>query len=773
MRRGRFTSLSAGFRPARALPLAELMLPVVLVFGALAIGGAVALRAPGSAQAITVAGFAAFLIYLGARRLRDLFAKRRAAPAARQAGQADRFVAGFEDSRCGWFWETNAQGAITYVSPSLAETLGRNPGELIGRPFDELLLVEDLERSGTGKPTLGFHLSARFPFAGVAVAPNGRRDLCWSLSGRPDFDEVGRFVGFRGFGLVLSAEQRGEIDSTRLAVTDSLTGLPNRARMRAMLDEALANAASRKEGCGLFLIDLDRFKAVNDTLGHPMGDLLLQEVAQRLAVAIGGEGQIGRLGGDEFEAVLPGIDEEGRLGALAGRLIAAISAPYALRGHAISIGASVGIAISRPGKTYAEALIKEADLALYTAKHAGRGTFRVFEPAMHARASERHILEDDLKRAVANGQMRLAFHPVIDVATDQPSGFEALVRWAHPVRGPLAPADFLPLAEASGAVLEIGEWVIRAACAEASKWPDPIGLCVRASAAQLADSGWAAAVAHALDESGLDPSRLELALAESALVAPGENGRAALATLAELGVRLTLDDFGLGPSTVASLDGVPLNRIRVHPAMLRAALPEDGRAYAVLAAVATFAHGLGMDVAASGLAAREELALVRKLGFAQAQGDLFGPPILPGEALAHLAAAKPQGVPQAARPRPPRQRLIRRGTLVWQGRSFPARIRNISAQGAMVECDAPAPAGAELALDLSAGIRVAAEVRWSELGRVGLRFEEAFDVDRLGKAGRAAPSGILKPAYLDSESSPDSPWAGRSERLTLKGIDPA
>ena len=245
-----------------------------------------------------------------------LFAARQRLSLEWQAEKARRFVADFEASGRGWFWETNADGALTYVSEPLAAHLGLAAAELIGRRFEEVLLL-DCGDGDDSRRTLGFHLSARFPFADVVVRAPAAEDVWWSLSGSPNFDDYGRFLGFRGLGSNLSEQRRSEAEASKLARYDSLTDLPNRAMMRAMLDQALANADARRRGCALMIIDLDRFKQVNDTLGHPVGDKLLKKVAGRLTEVLGEDGQVGRLGGDEFEAILPGIEEEGRLSELA------------------------------------------------------------------------------------------------------------------------------------------------------------------------------------------------------------------------------------------------------------------------------------------------------------------------------------------------------------------------------------------------------------------------------------------------------------------------
>ena len=700
-----------------------------------------------------------------------------------RADQASRFVAAFEASGRGWFWETNADGALTHVPEPLARELGKAPVDLVGRPFSDLLLVEDSGASDSDRPTLGFHLSARFPFSEVIVTPNGRREHCWALSGSPSFDELGRFLGFRGIGENLSEDRRASVMSSKLARLDSLTGLPNRGAMRATLDEALANSATRRQGCALLLIDLDRFKQVNDTLGHPVGDVLLKQVAQRLSSVVGDVGQVGRLGGDEFEAVLPGEEEEGRLAALSERLIGQLSKPYMIRGNAITIGASVGIAVARPGKTYADQLIRDADIALYAAKAAGRGTFRLFEPEMQSQASDRQILQKDLETAVAKGQLRLLFQPIVDAASEDLAGFEALVRWSHPVRGVLAPAEFLPVAEESGLIDGIGEWVLRSALAEAAEWPAHLGLSVNLSPSQLRNPGTAALVANALAVSRVEANRLELEFREHALLADSLQSSEAVTALKGLGVRLALDDFGTGASSLAGLRTAPLDRIKIDQSFLRSAMPERSRNRALLGALVTLATSLDMEVTAEGTETLEDLQLVRRLGMHQVQGFLFGRPMPAADAraLASRSAAVPAS--EAERSRPPRHSLIRMGTLRSGGNAFPVRLRNISGGGAMVDGDGtPLANGSPVELALDDGLVIPGEVRWRDEERIGLAFAEAFDLRRIGRAKPAAPPPaatnapaavpslkMMRPAYLEDESA-TSPWAARTDRLTIKDV---
>ncbi len=723
---------------------------------------------------LTVTVSAAFMLSITALsllRARDaLLAGHRRMLADWQADRASRFVEDFEKSAAGWFWETDADGALTYVSAPLATQLGGHRGDLIGRKFAEVLLVSGDGRSDAHESALAFHLSARFPFTDVTVTPEGGEGTCWALSGRPNFDEFGRFLGFRGIGTNLSEERRKEVQSKQLARHDSLTGLPNRAQMESMLREALANSDSRKQGCSLFLIDLDHFKQVNDTLGHPVGDQLLKEAAQRFSAVFGEAGQVGRIGGDEFKAILPGIEEEGRLAAIAERLISEISNPYIIHGHTISIGVSAGIAIARPGKTLADALVKEADLALYAAKGAGRGTYRFFEPAMHAASAERKILENDLRDAVSEGQIKLVYQPIVSASTEDLAGFEVLMRWAHPTRGLLAPADFLPLAESSGTIVGIGEWVIRNACAEAVHWPEYLCLAINISSVQFDQPALPGIIASALAASGLDPDRLELEVTEEVISGSPESG-ARLARLKALGVRIALDDFGTGRSSVVSLQTAPLDRLKIDRSFISAAIPEDGRGRVAVGAVVALAQGLNMDVTAEGAETRDELAAIRALGFSEVQGFLFGRPLAAEDARKLAVRSQRVATKEAAPTRPPRHSLIRRGTLLWQGREHAVRLRNISAGGAMIEADRDFDIGDTVELDLSDGVRLTADVRWCQDGRLGLKFNESFDLQRLGQTRRGdAKNQMLRPDYLKTERNPHSPWAARYDRLSIKDV---
>ena len=658
-----------------------------------------------------------------------------------------QFIDEFENSGRGSFWETNAQGTLSYVSRQLAEDFECEPAELLGRQFTDLLSVETgAADSMEERKTLGFHLSARFPFSDVVVRPASEQDVHWSLSGNPIFDERGRFLGFRGIGTDLTEQRKSEREISRLARFDSLTGLPNRAMMRQTLDEALRNAAHRQKGCALFMIDLDRFKNVNDTLGHPIGDALLREVADRLKSVMGNHGQIGRLGGDEFQAVLPGAVDIGLLESLARTLIEQVSRPYNIEGNKVTIGASVGIAIGDPGRASADALVRNADLALYAAKGAGRGKHRLYEPSMHSEAAERQILENDLRQAVERGELAVHYQPVVRAAGEDVSGFEALVRWQHPTRGPISPAKFIPLAEEAGLIGTIGEWVLRTALEEASHWPDHVRVAVNLSPLQFNDPNVTAMIGKHLAETSVRAERLELEITEGVFLAEGDSTDETFARLKALGVRLALDDFGTGYSSLGYLKKAPFDKIKIDQSFVRgaASTTSTNRNAAIIRAIVTLAETLGMDTCAEGVETHDDLELIRDLGVSMVQGYIFGRPA-PAETARELANSVTVEAEGFACIREPRHRLMRRAMTAIDGETIEVKLRNISSMGALVECPIPVAPGTELAIDIVGVGPVRGAVRWAQSGQFGVQFDGQFDLARL--APKKEPHNPGLPAW--------------------------
>jgi diguanylate cyclase (GGDEF)-like protein len=669
-----------------------------------------------------------------------------------EAQKALRFVDEFENSGRGWFWETDSRGTLSYVSRQLAEDFQCQPQELLGRQFTDLLSVDShAADSVEERKTLGFHLSARFPFSDVVVRPASDQDVHWSLSGNPIFDDSGRFHGFRGIGTDLTEQRRSEQEISRLARFDSLTSLPNRAMMRQTLDEALRNAAHRQKGCTLFLIDLDRFKNVNDTLGHPVGDALLRQVAERLKSVMGNHGQVGRLGGDEFEAVLPGTVEFGLLESLARTLIEQISRPYVIEGHKVTIGASVGIAIGDPGRSCADRLVRNADLALYAAKAAGRGKHCFYEPSMHSEAAEHQLLENDLRQALDRGELWVAYQPIVHAAGEEISGFEALVRWDHPTRGPVSPDQFVPLAEECGLIGRIGEWVMKTALEEAAHWPDHVRVAVNLSPLQFNDPNIVKTVAGHLKATGVRAERLELEITEGVFLAEGNSTDETFAKLKTLGVRLALDDFGTGYSSLGYLKKAPFDKIKIDQSFVRGAASSTStnRNAAIIRAIVTLAETLDMDTCAEGVETHDDLQLIRELGVSMVQGYIFGRPS-PAETARELANTVTVEADGYQCIREPRHRLIRRAMAILDDERVEVKLRNISSKGALAECHVAVAPGMVLTLDIVGIGPVRGTVRWSQSGKFGVQFGEPFDLGRLAlKKEPVNGVTMLRPDYIE------------------------
>ncbi|MGE7417983.1 sensor domain-containing phosphodiesterase [Methylobacterium tarhaniae] len=428
----------------------------------------------------------------------------------------------------------------------------------------------------------------------------------------------------------ITARKAAEAQVAHMARHDTLTGLPNRALFRDSLDRRLASQRRHGGACGLLCLDLDAFKAVNDTLGHLAGDAMLREVAGRIRAVLRREDLAARLGGDEFAVLLGG---ESDAAATAERLIAALREPVDLGGQEATIGVSIGIAVAPEHGLDGDALIKRADRALYRAKSEGRNTYRHFAAAMDRAAEERRRLELDLRLALQRGAFALHYQPVFDLAGGRITAVEALLRWNHPTRGRLDPAAFLPLAEETGLVVPLGEWVLRTALRDARALPPEIRVVVNVAGAQLRQPGLPGAVRAALAAAGEPPGRLELDIAEGALAEAG--GR--LADLADLGIGLAFDDFGAGASSLGALRRLPFGRIKLARALAGdAALPQ---ASGLLRAVVALGEALGLEVTAKGVETEAQLAGLREAGCTGAQGFLLGRPVPFGELAPMLGEA--------------------------------------------------------------------------------------------------------------------------------------
>ena len=419
-----------------------------------------------------------------------------------------------------------------------------------------------------------------------------------------------------------------------MACHDGLTGLPNRTKLREKMTDALARVR-RGERLAVLCLDLDFFKAVNDTLGHPVGDLLLQAVTARLQESVRDTDTVARLGGDEFIVLQVGIEKPEQAGILARRLIETLSTPFDLDGNQVVIGASVGIAFAPSDGSEVDSLLKNADMALYRAKSDGRGTYRFFEMAMDTLVQHRRHLELDLRRALLTEEFIVYYQPLVSAETEKITGFEALVRWKHPVRGLVSPAEFIPLAEEIGLIVPLGEWVVRQACKEAAKWPKDLRIAVNLSPAQFKSKALVLSVITALAESGISPRRLELEITETVLLTNNEATLATLHQLRSLGVRIAMDDFGTGYSSLSYLRAFPFDKIKIDRTFIQD-LGAEPDCLAIVKAVAGLGSSLGMATTAEGVETLEQLRQVREQGCTEAQGYYFSPPLPAGEVLEML-----------------------------------------------------------------------------------------------------------------------------------------
>ena len=670
------------------------------------------------------------------------------------SARAEGLIEEFEASGKGWFWETNRDGNLAYISDTVANALGREQAELIDRPFTDLISAETSEAAATSERTLGFYLSSHVAFQDLIVRAKTKNEVWWSISGRPIHDDIGRFHGFRGFASDLTKMRQSEVELDRLARQDSLTGLPNREVLRRALDDALVSAARRKNQCSVFLLDLDRFKAVNDTLGHPAGDTLLRLVSLRLREQVGELGQVGRLGGDEFEVVIPTAPTKDELAKLAQGIIDSLSRPYTINGTAVSIGASVGIVTSLYDDRTSDDLMRDADLALYAAKAAGKGCYRFFVPEMHEAARERSRMESDLRVALEKNQLRVVYQPSVDATTEAVMGFEALLRWDHPEHGPISPATFIPLAEEIGLINEIGEWVLRTACAEAANWPSHTTVAVNLSPVQFKVPSLPATVRAILAETDLPAKRLELEITEGVFLSNDDHVHDMIGSLKGIGLKLALDDFGTGYSSLSYLLRVPFDKIKVDQSFVRGASDPTSRNAALIRAMVGLASDLKMQTTAEGVETQEELMLVRSLGCSLVQGYYFAKP-MPVEEARELAAKGSASRPDAHLPqREQRIRIIRAALLHHDGQVKGARLRNISTGGALVECREEMPLGAEIGLDFAAGGVIPGTVVWASGSQFGVQFKDKFNLKLLQPAKPTAKAAsVMAPTYLRGDDS--------------------
>jgi diguanylate cyclase (GGDEF)-like protein/PAS domain S-box-containing protein len=640
-----------------------------------------------------------------------------------------------EELGIGMFWATDAEGHLSFLSHRALVDLGTDSETMIGKPLTHVFHDVDDEDGGPSQRSLAFKLKARSKLDEQIVAvPNGRgATRWWRLNGRPLTDAAGTFKGYRGSAVDISAQYAYETQVARQSQVDELTGLANRRKLNERLTATLAAFRASQRSCALMMLDLDRFKQVNDTMGHPAGDELLKQVAQRLSSIVKDYGEVGRLGGDEFQVLLPDMDDRGTLGELANRIVQSISQPYQINGRRAIIGTSIGIAIAPYDGVDTDELTRAADMALYSAKETRGGTFCFFTSELRDAASKTAMLGERLRDAVDRGELKLAYQPLVDPVTNEVKCFEALLRWHDEDEGDISPAQFIPVAENDDLIIRIGEMALKQACMDALSWPDTIRVAVNVSAKQFIRPGYRKAVAAALQASGLPPGRLELEITESVFVGDLETVDAIFRDLKKLGVRLSLDDFGTGYSSLGYLKHGHFNKIKIDQSFVRGCTENGDTNPAIITAIVALAKALGMETVAEGVEAMDELELVKARGADLVQGYIFSRPITQDQVLAQFAEGssmfRPSGPP---RHRAERITIFRKVGLIHEDHYYDVILRNLSKTGARITGLAGVPVGTDVVLDLGHGQLVVSKVVNATENSQGLKFETSMISDGSG-----------------------------------------
>jgi diguanylate cyclase (GGDEF)-like protein/PAS domain S-box-containing protein len=640
-----------------------------------------------------------------------------------------------EELGIGMFWATDAEDRLTFLSQRALADIGAEADALIGTPLVKLFQDIEDEHASTAQRNLAFKLRARSKLDEQIVMVTTARgaNRWWRVNGRPLLDDKGDFRGYRGSAVDISAQYAYETQVARASQVDELTGLANRRKLNERLSAMLAAFRVSQRSCALMMLDLDRFKQVNDTMGHPAGDELLKQVATRLQSIVKDAGEVGRLGGDEFQVLLPDMDDRGGLGELANRIVQSISQPYQINGRRAIIGTSIGIAIAPYDGLEADELTRSADMALYCAKESRGGTFCFFTSELRDAASKSAMLGDRLRDAVDRNDLKLAYQPLVNPKTNEVKCFEALLRWHDEAEGDISPAHFIPIAENDDLIIRIGEMALRQACIDALAWPDMIRVAVNVSAKQFVRPGFKKTVATALQASGLPAQRLELEITESVFVGDLETVDAIFRDLKKLGVRLALDDFGTGYSSLGYLKNGHFDKIKIDQSFVRGCTENGDINPAIITAIVALAKALGMETVAEGVEAMDELQLVRERGADLVQGYIFSKPITQEEVLANFKSDtmhfKPSGPP---RHRSERITIFRKVGLIHEDHYYDVILRNLSKSGARITGLAGVPVGTDVVLDLGHGQLVVSKVVNATENSQGLKFETQMISDGSG-----------------------------------------
>ncbi|HEY0630346.1 MAG TPA: EAL domain-containing protein [Sphingomicrobium sp.] len=628
--------VSAGSITLVSLPQAALLYVGMLTIGCVSL--TLKLDSPGMTGLMIVYSGVLTLNILSTAR--QFIAHSRDRIELREQGEIIKLLRELEATGSGGLWELDGDLRIAKMSPELLAEMRLTEEAVIGVQYRRFLdPMGQISTLSSGMRSLFEDLDSGTPFRDRAIL-SADRLRWWSISGKPIRDEKGELVGWRGVASDITDARLSGDDAVRAARTDPLTGLANRLLVRELLEEAMLQQWEHKTGCALLLVDLDRFKLVNDTLGHAIGDQLLVEVGRRLESAVGAGGRIGRIGGDEFAVIWSGGCDRELLSSVAERIIVELSKSVTIGAATLHVGATIGIALCPGDGLLEEQLMRSADLALYRAKEEGRGGHAFFERWMYEEAEENRLLEQDVREALGGDGLTLAYQPIVDATTGETVGREALLRWRHPKRGDIPPDQFIPIIEDAGLIHQIGDWVIREACAEAIGWGGDMRVAVNISAAQLSGAGLARTVLGALASTRLDPGRLELEVTESVFLGDDAATLASLERLRALGVRLVLDDFGKGYSSFGYLSRAHFAKIKIDQSFVRGAAEGARDCVAIVHAILALARGLGVETTAEGVETEEQANVMRQLGCTQLQGFHFGRPVGPAELERPAAAVR-------------------------------------------------------------------------------------------------------------------------------------
>jgi diguanylate cyclase (GGDEF)-like protein/PAS domain S-box-containing protein len=573
------------------------------------------------------------------------------AEAERQNEVIGLLLRDFEENASDVLWEVDAAGRLCHVSPRIERLFGMPAAKLQTRPvmawLRQIVPNEDEALAQLRALQLQLSLSQAFRDLPLATARQGNASW-WQISAKPLFDSAGQCIGWRGVGTDVTDAQHANRQLSWLAHFDALTGVANRHQLRSRLAELLPTHGSEASPFALLSIDLDHFKNINDTLGHGTGDALLQEVARRLRAHTRRSDTVARLGGDEFAVLLHPMVSMAEAQALATRLLAGLSAPCEVQGARIAVRASIGIAVAPRDGQNIDTLLGHADLALYAAKSAGRGEFRFFAHEMAALTRRRLLVEQELREALQRGELSLAFQPQVDLRRWHVTGFEALLRWQHPTLGMVSPQEFIPVAEESGLICDIGAWVLHEACRQAAAWPDALTVSVNVSPVQAMSQDLRSVALAALRATGLPATRLELEITESIFLHDARTTLDLLHGLRADGIRIALDDFGTGYSSLAYLRRFPFDTLKIDRSFVRE-LMQRPDARAIVKMILGLAGTLNMKTVAEGVEEPAQAGLLAHHGCTTLQGYLVAQPMPSTEVAQWLARWRAEPL----LPRPP------------------------------------------------------------------------------------------------------------------------